>query len=80
MRDLAPIVSEAPARRLPATAAEALAMYAIAKPTSRAELVNLAALIRGELDRIHAILDDVNQRLSEKSERDAGKNEENDHA
>lgn len=42
-------------------------MYATAKPTSRAELINLAVLIRGEFARIHTILDEMNQRLSKEA-------------
>ena len=47
---------------LPRSAAEAMAYYAIRKPSTRAELVNLALLIRDELAKIHSIMDDVMER------------------
>lgn len=59
------IIAPAP-RRLPATAAEAMAMYAIRKVETHEELVNLARLIHIEFDKIHTILDGVIEKLEAK--------------
>lgn len=73
-RELAPIFAEAPARRLPATAGEALVMYAIRGPETTAERINLCSLINQEMEKIHAIMDDVIGRLE--AEKAAGEGTE----